>query len=193
MDRYFERGEDPVGRKLKIGTLSTIVGVVGNTRQSGLRESPQPEIYFTVAQIGNPFGQMSLVVSTHLPPESLVSAIRSATTAVDRRVPVSNVKTMEQVITDSLADRSLYALLLGVFAAVALILAAAGLYGVLSFLVSQRTQEIGVRMALGAGVSSVLRHVFASSLRPMLLGIITGVADALALTRLLKTLLLRNE
>lgn len=190
VDRYFEKGEDPLDRIIVFGDPPrTIVGIVGNTRQTGLREPPQPEIYVPVAMVGNPFRQMSLVVSTQLPPESLVSAVRGAIAEVSRGVPVSNVKTMERVIADSLADRSLYAMLLGIFAGVALILASAGIYGVLSFLVSQRTQEIGVRMALGATAGNILKSVVADSLKPVLIGIALGSAGALAATRALKTLL----
>jgi putative ABC transport system permease protein len=190
-DRYFEKGDDPIGHQLLAfrPEAATIVGIVANTRQTGLREPSQPEIYLPLAQYGNQFGQMSLVVSTQLPPENLTSAVRGAIVSVDRGIPVSNVKTMERVIADSLADRSLYAVLLGIFAGVALILASAGIYGVLSFLVSQRTQEIGVRMALGATTGTILKSVVADSLRPVLVGIALGFAGALAATRALKTLL----
>jgi predicted permease len=190
-DRYFEKGDDPLGYQLLAfrPEPAIIIGVVANTRQTGLREAPQPEIYLPVSQFGNPFGLMSLVVSTQLPPERLVSAVRAAVAAVDRGVPVSNVKTMEGVIADSLADRGLYAVLLGIFAGVALILAFAGIYGVLSFLVSQRTQEIGVRMALGATTGNVLKSIVGDSLKPVLIGIALGSAGALAATRTLKTLL----
>jgi putative ABC transport system permease protein len=189
--RYFEKDDIPVGHQLLAfrPEPATIVGIVANTRQTGLRESPQPEIYIPVSQYGNPFGQMSLVMSTRLPPESLVSAVRGAIAGVNRAIPISNVKTMERVISDSLADRGVYAALLGIFAAVALILASAGIYGVLSFLVSQRTQEIGVRMALGATTGSVLKSVVGDSLKPVLIGIALGSVGALAATRTLKTLL----
>jgi putative ABC transport system permease protein len=189
-DRYFEK-EDPLGHQLLAfrSEPATIIGVAANTRQTGLREAPQPEIYLPVSQFGNPFGLMSLVVRTQLPTQRLVSAVRGAIASVDRGVPVSNVKTMQRVIADSLADRSLYAVLLGIFAAVALILASAGIYGVLSFLVSQRTQEIGVRMALGATTGNVLKSIVAESLKAVLIGIALGSAGALAATRTLKTLL----
>ncbi len=191
VDRYFEKGEDPLGRQLSVlgDPPKTIVGIVGNTRQAGVRELPLAEVYLPVTMIGNPFGQMSLVVSTRLPPASLIPAVRGAIAEVNRGVPVSNVKTMERVISDSLADRSVYAILLGIFACVALILASAGIYGVLSFLVSQRRQEIGIRMALGATTSQVLRSVVVESLQPVLVGIALGSAGALAATRALKTLL----
>jgi putative ABC transport system permease protein len=190
-DRYFGKDDDPLGRQLLAfrSEPATIVGIVANTRQTGLREPPQPEIYIPVTQYGNPFGQMSLVVSTELPPESLVSAVRGAIAAVDRGIPVSNVKTMERVVSDSLADRSLYTVLLGIFAAVALVLASAGIYGTLSFLVSQRTQEIGVRMALGATKLNVFRLIAGHSLKPVLAGMVVGIGGALAAARLLKTLL----
>jgi putative ABC transport system permease protein len=190
-DRYFEKGDNPIGHQLLAfrPEAAVIVGIVANTRQTGLREPPQPEIYQPVSQVGNQFGQMSLVVSTRLPPERLVSAVHGAIGSVDREVPVSNVKTMERVIADSLADRGLYTVLLGIFAGVALILASAGIYGVLSFLVSERTQEIGVRMALGATTGNILKSVVADSIKPVLIGIALGSAGALAATRALKTLL----
>jgi putative ABC transport system permease protein len=190
-DRYFEKGEDPVGHTLLAfrPEPATIVGVAGNTRQTGLREAPLPEIYLPVSQYGNQFGTMSLVVSAQLPPAGLVSAVRETIASVDRGVPISNVKTMEEVISDSLADRGLYALLLGIFAGVALILASAGIYGVLSFLVTQRTPEIGVRMALGATTGNIVKSVVADSLKPVSIGIALGSVGALAAAQTLKTLL----
>jgi putative ABC transport system permease protein len=190
-DRYFAKDDDPIGHQLLAfrSEPATIVGIVANTRQTGLREPPQPEIYLSVSQNGNQFGQMSLVVTSKLPPESLVSAVRGAIAEINRGIPVSKVKTMERVIADSLVDRSVYAVLLGIFAGVALILSSAGIYGVLSFLVSQRTQEIGVRMALGATTRNILKSVVADSLKPVLIGIALGSAGALAATRALKTLL----
>ncbi len=190
-DRYFEKDDDPLIHQLLAfrPEPAAIVGIVGNTRQTGLRELPQPEIYLPVSQYGNPFGLMSLVVSAELPPQSLVPAVRAALASVDRGVPVSNIKTMESVISESLADRSLYTVLLGIFAGVALVLASAGIYGVLSFLVSQRTREIGLRMALGATAGCVLKSVVTDSLKPVLIGILLGSMGALAATRTLKTLL----
>lgn len=180
--RYFEKGEDLAGP-----SAQGVWRFAGD--HSGNRGQHPPNWIARVRATGNPFGQMSLVVSTRLPPESLVSAVRGAIAEVDRGVAVSNVKTMDRVIADSLADRSLYAVLLGIFAGVALILSSAGIYGVLSFLVSQRRQEIGIRMALGATASKVLKSVVVVSLKPVLVGIALGFAGALAATRALKTLL----
>jgi putative ABC transport system permease protein len=132
---------------------------------------------------------MTVVARTAGDPAVFTTAIRKAAADIDREQPVSNIATMEQVIHDSLGFRRFPMLLLGTFALVALLLAAVGIYGVMSYSVAQRTQEIGIRMALGAGRGEVLRLILGRSLVPVAAGVAIGVGGALALTRVLTSLL----
>jgi ABC-type antimicrobial peptide transport system permease subunit len=133
---------------------------------------------------------MTLAVSTaNLPPETLTSAIRAAVHEVDPDQPIYNVKTMERVVAESVSDRRLYVFLFGVFAAIAVALAAAGIYGVMSYSVTQRTQEIGIRLALGAPQSAIARMVVRQGLWMALFGVSLGAAGALTLNRFLTKLL----
>jgi predicted permease len=186
--RYFP-GEDPIGHKIVWNTTCTIVGVAGNTRQAGLSADPLPEIYLPAAQRGNSISGMTLVIGTSVEPTSLTHAIESAIRTVDPSQPVFGVKTMERVVTDSLSNQRLYAWLLGVFAGLALILASAGIYGVMSYLVTQRTQEFGVRMALGASTRDILRMVLRQALALIAAGVAIGLCGALAVTRVLTNFL----
>ncbi|HYL72762.1 MAG TPA: ABC transporter permease [Bryobacteraceae bacterium] len=186
--RYFP-GEDPIGHKIVWNGPCTIVGVAGNTRQAGLSADPLPELYFPAAQAGNGISGMTLVISTNVEPSSMTHAVESAIRTVDPSQPVFGVKTMERVITDSLSNQRLYAWLLGVFAGLALVLASAGIYGVMSYLVTQRTQEFGVRMALGASTGDVLRMVLRQALVLIALGVAIGLGGAFAVTRVLANFL----
>ena len=186
--RYFP-GEDPIGHKIVWNNACTIVGVAGNTHQAGLSADPLPEIYLPAAQRGNGISGMTLVISTSVDPSSMTHAIESAIRTVDPAQPVFGVKTMERVVTDSLSNQRLYAWLLGVFAGLALILASAGIYGVMSYLVTQRTQEFGVRMALGASTGDVLRMVLRQALVLIALGVAMGLGGAFAATRVLANFL----
>jgi putative ABC transport system permease protein len=132
---------------------------------------------------------MSLVVRAAADPEALVSAVRNAVREIDPAQPLFNVKTMEAVVADSVSDRRLNMLLLGIFAAVALTLAMIGIYSVMSYTVSQHTREIGIRMALGAQPMDVLKLVVGQGMGLTLVGVGIGVAGAFGLTRLMATLL----
>jgi putative ABC transport system permease protein len=199
--RYFA-DVDPVGRRIKTPGASelfdepktrwlTIVGVVGDVKNLGLHRSPRAEIYFNYSQVDRPrmLQQMSLVTSTRSASANLAGDVRSAIQSVDPTQPVYDVKTMETVIADSLSGRRFNLWVLGGFAALALSLAMAGVYGVLSCLVAQRTQEFGVRIALGARPVDILRTVLMQGIYLALSGILIGVAASWALTRFLASLL----
>jgi ABC-type antimicrobial peptide transport system permease subunit len=165
----------------------TIVGVVRDGHFWSLDYQIVPQMFRPYTQSAWPI--MTVVARTAGDPVAFTKAIRKAAGDIDREQPVSNIATMEQVIHDSLGFRRFPMLLLGTFALVALLLAAVGIYGVMSYSVAQRTQEIGIRMALGAGRGEVLRLILGRSLLPVAAGVGIGIAGALALTRELTSLL----
>jgi len=188
--RKFFPGEDPIGARLGLDwniTHGVIVGIAANARQTDLTVEPQPTIFLNQAQAPTYFG--ALVVRTALAPESVAAAAIAAVHAVDPDQAVSHIETMDQVVAESVARPRLVSLLLGIFAGAALLLAVVGLYGVLAYAVSQRTREIGIRLALGAHSAQLVRGVLFDGLGLMLLGIAGGLAASLALTRLLGSLL----
>jgi putative ABC transport system permease protein len=194
MARRFFPNENPIGRRFVwTPTPLTIVGVVGDTRHFGLDQEVRPELYWPYLQARN--FVMRLVVraapdsSSPANMSSLAAAIRNQIRAVDLYVPVNQVVTMDERLSDSVALRRFQTLLLSIFAAVALIIATVGVYGVLSYVVGQRTHEIGIRMALGAQANDVLRLVVGQGMRMTLIGALLGLAAALALTRVMKNLL----
>ncbi len=188
--KYFPH-EDPIGQRLVIDTLKlTIVGVAGDVRGAGLDQAPMPEFYVSYLQLPEFLpSAMSLVVRATVPPESLTPAVRGAIQSIDPTQPIYDVETMDQVVSASLADRRLYLWLLGAFAGIALVLAAAGIYGVTSYLVAQRTREMGIRLALGAEARSLVALVVRQGAQVAALGTLAGLAGAYALTRLLSSLL----
>ncbi len=186
--RYFP-GQDPLGQKINWSEWRTIVGVVANTRQATLDREPMPELYFPAAQLSESISGMTFVISTSVEPSSVTHAVTAAIQSVDPSQPVFGVKTMTEVVSDSLSNQRLYAWLLGVFSALALILASAGIYGVMSYLVTQRTQEFGLRMALGASTHNVLGMVLRQALLLIGTGLAIGLAGALGVMRVLTNFL----
>ena len=182
--------EDPVGRQLSFGEgdVYTILGVVGDTRQAGLDREPRPEVHFPVrADDGG--REMTLVLRTTVPPSSVTPAVRQALREADASQPLYQVMTMGEVLDRSLGSRRLNLWLFGVFALVALVLSAAGLYGVIAYLVSQRTRELGIRMALGAQHVDVILLVLRQGGVLVLLGLSLGLAGAVFFTRFLAAML----
>jgi putative ABC transport system permease protein len=176
--------EDPVGKQLN---NMTVVGIVGNTHHEGLGQDTEAEFYVPYLQFSG--DSMQLAVRTAADPDSVVSAVRAQVRAIDPEQPLYHVATMEQILSDSLAPRRLNMLLLGIFAGIAFTLATVGIYGVMAFSVTQRTHEIGIRMALGAQKSNVLKVVVGQGFKLTLMGVAIGIVGALALTRFLSSLL----
>ncbi|HEX6044798.1 MAG TPA: ABC transporter permease, partial [Pyrinomonadaceae bacterium] len=187
--------EDPVGKRVTFGNTGPndqpvwyeIIGVTANVRSLELREDAPPELYFTSKQ--DLFQNMALVVRSTVEPESLAPALRQAVAEVDRTVPVSEVKTMEHIVSESVTQPRFNLFLLGVFGAVALLLSAAGIYGVTAYTVTQRTHELGIRLALGAQVGDVLRMILGQGMAVIGIGLVVGLVAAFGLMRLMKSLL----
>lgn len=193
MAQTYWPNQDAVGKEFfdEGGGIPTrVIGVVGDVKQWGIREKPVPERYFPLTEaMESPGFFGSIGVKTSVAPTSTLSAIRSNVAELDRGLALFRVRTMDEIIAESMQDTTLQAYLLGAFAALALILAAVGLYGVMSYLVTQRTSEIGIRLALGAQSSDVLRLVMTQGAKLALVGVAIGIAAALALSRLMKALL----
>ncbi|PYQ08863.1 MAG: permease [Acidobacteria bacterium] len=189
MARQLWPGMDPIGRRLRLRDAGwvTVVGVVGDVRHSSPSEPPPPQIYTTHEQDARIFA--CVVVRTAGDPMAMAAPMRAALWSVDKDQPVWKVRAMEQLVTGSRGTARAMSLLVGVFAAVALALAGVGIYGVMAYAVSQRTREIGIRMALGAASGRVLRLVVGRALALTSFAIVLGAIGARALARLLGTLL----
>jgi putative ABC transport system permease protein len=180
----FWQGEEPLGQQMSLGTVvredswKSIVGVVGDVSCAGPHLPARPVMYEPYWQF--PLPNMSLAVRSPLPPERLVPVIRRAVLEIDPDQPVYLVKTMDEVLADWTAPVRFVSIVVSLFTAIAMVLAAVGIYGVLSYVVSRSTHEIGLRMALGASRQSILRHVLQRGLREVSLGICLGVPLALA-------------
>jgi putative ABC transport system permease protein len=180
---------DPIGMQITVplaGSTFTVVGVVAATKSRSLSAPPEPRIYYFGPQV--PFGSLAIVMKTVYDPLALASGVRHELAALDSNLPV-DLLTMDQILADSLARQRFSIQLMAVFAALAGLLAAIGIYGVLAYLVDQQRREFGIRIALGARSADVLALVLRQGLVPLAAGLITGIAGAFALTRLLKTLL----
>ncbi len=194
MARRFWPGEDPIGKTFRPGFPEMglqpvkILGVVGDVRDYGPDSDPVPTFYWSAYHF--PQRATTLVVKTRGgDPAVMVSAVRRRVAALDPAATVSDVATVESIVSDAAGSRRLNMQLLGIFAALALLLAAVGIYGVMAYTVNRRSHEIGVRMALGAGQSNVVRMVVGKAVTLGGLGVVVGSAAALGLTRLLAGML----
>jgi putative ABC transport system permease protein len=186
--------EDPVGKRITFTNPEapdaqwwTIVGIVGDVRQSSLQAEPYPQAYRSYRQV--PKRAMTIVLRTSGDPLAMLGTLRQQVWSFDRQQPLANARTVEQVLAQSIARPRFNTLLIAVLAGVALVLAAVGIYGVISYSVTQRTHEIGIRMAVGADASNVLRLVVGQGMVLAGIGLALGVVGALASTRILSTLL----
>ena len=193
--RYFPNS-DPIGRRIELGwgrgpgrprNGGEVVGIVGSVKQFGLDEVEQPEIYIPHAQ--NPMAAMTFIVHTAVEPTSLADAVRREIRALDPSLPVTALEPLETVVARSISQPRFYMLVLGIFAAVALLLASIGIFGVVSYAVAQRTREMGIRIALGATRDRVLRMVLGGAMRLAVIGVVVGLLAAIAVSKTLNTLL----
>lgn len=205
--REYWPGEDPIGRRITISdekssqpTWLTVIGVVADAKQSEWAAKPDPEIYLAALQNGDFLGDggasiaahmtyITLVVRADANPADIASAVKQTVWSFDRNLPISEVFTMDRVVADATAQPRFEMLLLGVFAAVALVLAAVGIYGVMSYSVSRRTREIGIRISLGASRADVLRMVVRQGMVQALAGAAVGLVGALLLAQLMADML----
>jgi putative ABC transport system permease protein len=198
-ERFAEKvfpGQNAIGKRIKPGfsadegpeKMREIVGIAGNVKHRSLKNDDTPEMYLPQTQI--PFNIMTLVVRTSVSdPANLTSAIRSELATLDRNIPLTSIRLFDEYISRSLARPRFNALLLSIFAGTALLLTAIGIYGVMAYSVAQRTNEIGIRIALGAGKSSIFRLVVGQAMTLVGISLVVGLAGAFAATRLLNSLL----
>ena len=194
VNRYWPN-QDPLGKRIKIGNLDTkspwftVKGVVKDSAQATLDRGIKPEVYFALGQMAGRYRRMNLAVRTSVDPKSTLAAIQAAIREVDKDQPVYQIQTIDELIRDTIVTRRFALTILICFAALALVLAVSGIYSVISYSVTQRTQEIGIRMALGARGGDVLRLVLGQFMRLTLVGVALGLVGAYALTRLMTSLL----
>jgi predicted permease len=196
---YFAAGEDPIGKQLLIAsnitsTKAVVVGVVKSIRFGGLDTATEPEIYFPFEQVPtasllSAVGSMAIVMKCSVAPESLISAARNEIIALDKDLPISNIRLMTDFVDSSLAAKRFQLFLLTGFAIVALLLAVIGLYSLINYTVNQRTQEIGIRIALGAGSRDILLMIISQSMAPTIIGLGLGFIGAFIATRVMANLL----
>jgi putative ABC transport system permease protein len=191
--KRFLPGGDVLGKRVTFGCeesegfCRTIVGVVGNIRQESITDEAIPEIYVPFSQM--PMNGMTIMVRTSADPVALVAAMRNEVLAIDKNQPISDVMTLAQRVDEVVAVSRSLMVLFTAFALLALILGAVGIYGIISYSVTQRTHEIGIRMALGAQRAHVLKLTIKSGIALTLVGIVIGVSSALLLTRFLESML----
>jgi putative ABC transport system permease protein len=185
-------GDNPIGRVLKLGDDQRprdfeIVGVVKDAKYNRLRDAAPPTAYLPYLQRDGAPSVMAFEVRTRVEPKALVAAIRKAALALDKEVPLVDIKTQTEAISQELVQERVFARLTSLFGSLALILACIGLYGTMAYTVARRTNEIGIRMAVGARPGNILGMVLRESIRLVLLGSILGLAAALVATRLIRS------
>jgi putative ABC transport system permease protein len=181
--------ENPIGKRFTFGgnVFGTVIGVVGDVRSLSLEREAQPAFYVSYGHLSLP--ALTIVVRTSAPPEAMTAALRAQVHALDHDLPVYNIHPMEEIVSNAAGQPRFQTLLLGLFSAAALLLAAIGIYGVMAYTVTQRTHEIGVRMALGAQTRDTLRHVLGQGMKLVLIGATLGLAGAFVAARALKSML----
>jgi len=197
MARQYWPGESALGKRFKLGPTNsqrpwvTVVGVIGDVKEMGLEAAAKAEMFFPYQQLPDMLWNMprDLMIRTTGDSTGAAASVRQAVWSVDRNQPVSNIRTMDEILAEEVTQRRIGMTLLATFAALALLLASLGIYGVLSYAVTQRTQEIGIRMALGASRRDVLRMVLADGLRFVTAGVVIGLGVTFAMTRLMAGLL----
>jgi predicted permease len=193
MAQKYWPGEDPLGKKISFEggkakpKWREIVGIVNHIKHKGLEGESRVQYYYPYRQ--RPTPDMYLVIRTSVEASSVSAAVRSTIASIDKDLPVFRVTTMDQLVADSMVQRRFSLFLFGTFALLALVLAVVGIYGVMSYMVSQRTREIGIRMALGARLVDIIRLVVSQGMLMVVVGVLIGLAGAFALTRLMASLL----
>jgi predicted permease len=185
-------GRDPIGRRIRLsegGPQLTIVGIAADLKYSALDAPAEPELFVPYVRVEDGLFDFTALVLTTTDPHALAPSLRTVVSDIDKTQVPSDVATLEEALAESIAPRRLNLVLFGTFAAAALFLAVVGIYGVMAYSVTQRMHEIGVRMALGAQRSDVVRMVVRQGMRVTLAGIVAGIAGAIALTRLMESLL----
>ena len=191
MARRFWDAQDPVGQRVRFdnGDWRTVIGVVSDVHFEGLGDKPAPEMYVPYGQVPNVEARPMIVVRTSIEPANVISSLRTAITEVAPNVPVDQIQTMKQIVSGSVAQSRFRTTMLLVFAILALFVASIGLYGVMSYLMSQRTREFGIRIAIGASRSALLRLVLGQAAKLVSIGICVGLVGALFLARSIASLL----
>ena len=191
MARIWWKQQDPLGQRVRFGDQDwrTIVGIVEDVHHEGLDAKPEPEMYVPYGQVPNVEARPTIVLRTSVEPESVTSALRMAVSDIDVNVPIDQIETMKEIVYGSVSQSRFRTAMLVMFALLAVFVASIGLYGVLSYSVTQRTREFGIRMAIGASRGAILRLVLSKATKLIGVGICLGLSAALLLTRLIASLL----